>query len=247
LALALSVYEPPKPVCGKRCPASPLRRKPCLPTGGASETAADLTVLLSAGRLRDTVSDEPFLRGLPARAALLLLRRARRRAETRQPDIQARVVSELERLHGYERQRLAAVDPPADAFATLLAALADAAPEESGRRVLRHLFYHLGRWIYLMDACDDLKDDAESGAYNPVAARFGLTDGQWTPEARGLAGETAALSRWEMASAVALLPEAPALPVIENIVLQGLPFVEARVLAGTWKTRNRRARDERPV
>ena len=37
----------------------------------------------------------------------------------------------------------------------------------------RQLLYHLGRWIYLIDAQDDLEEDAQAGRYNPVAARFG--------------------------------------------------------------------------
>ena len=40
-------------------------------------------------------------------------------------------------------------------------------------RVLGQLLYHLGRWIYLIDAQDDLEEDRESGNYNAVAARFG--------------------------------------------------------------------------
>ena len=50
------------------------------------------------------------------------------------------------------------------------------------RRVLEQILYHLGRWVYLVDAADDLKKDAASGNYNPVALRYGLKDGVWTPE-----------------------------------------------------------------
>ena len=49
---------------------------------------------------------------------------------------------------------------------------------------MEQILYHLGRWIYLIDGADDLKKDAESGNYNPVALRYGLTDGTWTPESR---------------------------------------------------------------
>ena len=42
------------------------------------------------------------------------------------------------------------------------------------QRILEQILYHLGRWVYLIDAADDLKKDAESGNYNPVALRYGL-------------------------------------------------------------------------
>lgn len=48
-------------------------------------------------------------------------------------------------------------------------------------RVLEQILYHLGRWVYLVDAADDLRKDAAEGAYNPVALRFAITDGAWTP------------------------------------------------------------------
>ena len=52
------------------------------------------------------------------------------------------------------------------------------------RRVLEQMLYHLGRWVYLVDAADDLQKDAVSGNYNPVALRYGLRDGKWDEESR---------------------------------------------------------------
>lgn len=66
------------------------------------------------------------------------------------------------------------MDQAADAFAVLLERSADQVEHEVQRRVLAQMLYHLGRWIYLIDAADDLKKDARSGNYNPVALRFGL-------------------------------------------------------------------------
>lgn len=49
------------------------------------------------------------------------------------------------------------MDRAADAFAALLAGAAEEEPDPVRRRVLEQLLYHLGRWIYLVDAADDLK------------------------------------------------------------------------------------------
>ena len=40
---------------------------------------------------------------------------------------------------------------------------AEGVEEPVRRRVLEQILYHLGRWVYLIDAADDLKKDAESG------------------------------------------------------------------------------------
>ncbi|MDR2670321.1 MAG: DUF5685 family protein [Oscillospiraceae bacterium] len=234
LALALSLYEAPARPGRRRCPTHPFRRRPCLASGEAMRAAADLTVLLTYHKWRDTVQDESGLTALAARLGGRLLRGACRKAAARRPETAAEVVRALTDLRTLEEARTPAIDPPADAFARLLASLGDLAPEESGRRVLRRLLYHLGRWIYLMDACQDLPADTAKGRYNPVAARYRIADGALTGEARASLGETALCSRREMELALSLLPDTPDTPVVANIILDGLPHTEAQVLSGRW-------------
>lgn len=74
--------------------------------------------------------------------------------------------------------------PAADAFAALLAGAAEEEPDPVRRRVLEQLLYHLGRWIYLVDAADDLKKDVKSGSYNPLVYRFHAECGTLTAEDR---------------------------------------------------------------
>ena len=78
-------------------------------------------------------------------------------------------------LHGRARRT-----PSPGCLQSAAAAVADPVR----RRVLEQMLYHLGRWVYLVDAADDLKEDAASGNYNPVALRYGLPDGDWTEESR---------------------------------------------------------------
>ncbi|MDO4486238.1 MAG: DUF5685 family protein [Bacillota bacterium] len=37
---------------------------------------------------------------------------------------------------------------------------------------LSEIGYHMGKWIYLIDAADDIEENIESGAYNPLLYRF---------------------------------------------------------------------------
>ncbi|MCL2747372.1 MAG: DUF5685 family protein [Oscillospiraceae bacterium] len=245
LALAMAACDDPGECTRKRCPANPFSKRPCL-AGTAFDHASDLAVLLFISRLRDTVKDETFLRGLPSRLGLLAYARAGRRAAKRQPAYNAHVAQSLDRLRLCEQEHTRAIDPPADAFASLLSGLAGAIPDEAGRRILGRMLYHLGRWIYLIDACDDLADDAKAGRYNPIAARFMLEGGAWTPEAKSAVRETAQLSRREIEAALQLMPETRLWPVLENIFVLGLPSVEEQVLGGSFQKRRNRPH-ERPV
>lgn len=40
------------------------------------------------------------------------------------------------------------------------------------RKALAKIGYHLGKWIYLIDAADDIEENIESGSYNPLIYRF---------------------------------------------------------------------------
>lgn len=227
--LALLLWEPEERFapCRGRCCANPLRKLPMCPDSGALELAADESVILAWWKLRDSVQDEGFFRGLPARALSAVLWPAYRRAARRRPEFDRTVGRCLKELLELEREGCTSLDRTADAFARLLR---DAAPREGSRgRVLSQLLYHLGRWIYLADARDDLEEDKLSGRYNPVAARYGP------------AGDDAALrltmdhSLEQIGAALQLGDFGCRRELLENIVYLGLPLVERAVFDGSWK------------
>ncbi|MDO4546093.1 MAG: DUF5685 family protein, partial [Bacillota bacterium] len=48
---------------------------------------------------------------------------------------------------------------------------------------LAKIGYHLGKWIYLIDAVDDIEENIQSGAYNPLIYRFSYDAGNESAEA----------------------------------------------------------------
>lgn len=226
--LALLLWEPEETFtpCRGRCHVDPLRKLPMCPDSPALELAADESVVLSWWKLRDSVRDNGFFGGLPARTLSVLLGPAYRKAARRRPEFDRTVRGCLEELTALEKESCPSLDRTADAFARLLRG---AAPDDGERgRVLSQLLYHLGRWIYLADARDDLEEDKLSGRYNPVAARYG-------PK-----GDDGAL-RLTMDNSLELVGAALQLgefgcrkPLLENIVYLGLPAVEKAVFDGSW-------------
>ena len=106
------------------------------------------------------------------------------------------------------------------------------------------LLYHLGRWVYLVDAADDLRADIKSGGYNPLALRFTPKDGALTPADSEVLALTLDGSVRAMAAAFELLPETKYTPVLRAAVYEGLYAVGAAVLHGTFRKRQRR---EEPI
>jgi len=233
------------PRCGssdRHCVVHPIRKRPCACESEALDTAADLSVILLWWQLQDGIADHGFFRGLKYRAASLLLRRAYRKASVRQPSFDENTRLRLDELSRLEREICPAVDPPADCFARLLAHASESEPDPTRRLVLAQLLYHLGRWIYLVDAADDLKKDLRQGNYNPVALRFSHAEGVLTEESREELGRTLDQSVRMMAAAFELADFGEYEKVIESTVYAGLYLVGAAVLNGTFH--QKRTRDK---
>ncbi|MCI9155610.1 MAG: hypothetical protein HFF44_01565 [Lawsonibacter sp.] len=227
--LTLLLWEPEDAFtpCRGRCHANPLRKMPMCPNSSALDLAAAESLVLAWWKLRDDLRDNGLWKRLPAWTISLALGPAYRKAARRCPEFDRAVQGCLEELSALEREGCSSLDRTADTFARLLQS---AAPQDGERgRVLSQLLYHLGRWIYLADAQDDLEEDKLAGRYNPVSARYGPM------------GDPEALAR-TMNHSLALVGAALQLgefgcrkPLLENIVYLGLPLVQRAVFDGSWK------------
>lgn len=219
------------------CPARPWCKKPCVPDDAAMRYAADLTVLLSYWKLRDAYWDG---RRLTAGAGLAFYRRAYRKAAARQPEADGAFAEHLAALRRLEEGKCASIDRAADAFASLLRVCASFAEDEARRRTLELLLYHVGRYLYLTDALEDLPHDLRRGNYNPLRYRYALQDGALTQADRAAFTDTVEASIDMAASALALLPTREE-EVLHNIIYEGLPAVLHSVAAGTFRKRGQKA------
>lgn len=203
LAMLLSpADEPSCEYC--RCIAHPLKKRCTACKSPALSTAAARSIVLAWWQLGDHIADKRFFASLKYRFARLFLRGAYKKAKQTASAFDSTVERNLKALHSLERQRCASIDEAAEPFAALMAGIAEDIPEERQSRVLRQLFYHMGRWIYLIDAADDLKHDNESGNYNPLRYRYGIECGGLTQEARDALAATLDQSIRQMAAAYAL-------------------------------------------
>ena len=226
--------------CEKRCMVHPFQKRPCGEPTAALDTAADYSVILTWWQLRDGVADHGFWGGMKYRFASRLLRRAYRKARAAQPAFDENTRVHLEELAALEKERCMSIDRPADTFARLLSGAADSIGDPVRRRVLQQMFYHLGRWIYLTDAADDLKKDLKSGSYNPLALRFSLEEGKLTQESQQELAATMDRSVEMMAAAFELLDFGDWAGIIRSVVYEGLYAVGNAVLGGTFRKRLKR-------
>ena len=229
LALLLAPPEGERITRCHRCHVPPFRRREMCGQSPALETAAEESVILSYWKLMDSARDDGPVRGLSARLLALLLRGDYRRAARSRPEFDLRVREHLEELHRLEEENCPSLDRTADQFARLLSAAAPKSGQRVRDRAMEQLLYHLGRWIYLVDARDDLEEDRRRGSYNPLLARFpqGVDDG-WLQT-------TLTHSLNLMGSALSLLELGRQQALVENVIYLGLPTVQKCVFDGSWK------------
>ncbi len=234
LAILLSEREE-GPVHYGRCAAHPVHGRDRLESTEALVLAADESVIMAYWQARDGVEDHDWFHGLKYRGASAVLEGAYRKAAKARPAFDASTRRQLMALAELERANCPSMDRAADTFAVLLQGAAQAVDEPVRRRVLEQMLYHLGRWVYLVDAADDLKKDAAAGTYNPVALRYGLAKGIWTEEARESFAATLDHSIHMMATAFELWDFGVWTPVLKTTLYAGLFRVGKAVLEGTFR------------
>ena len=183
--LALLLWEPEERFtpCTGRCCANPAVKKPMCPDSPALELAARESMILAWWKLRDSVSDNGFWKGMSARSVALTVRTAYRRAANICPDFDRAAREQLALLAQLERENCPSMDRAADAFAGLLRAAAPKSGDPVRDRALEQLLYHLGRWIYLIDARDDLAEDLARRPVQSHRRPVRGTGGRRSPEA----------------------------------------------------------------
>lgn len=238
--LAMLLEKEPCECCKKGCMVHPIAKRPCVGCSTALDTAADLSVILTWWQVQDGIADHGFFGGLKYRAAALLLRRAYRKARKNRPDFDEHTQKCLQELSAMEKEHCASIDAVADTFARLLAGASGGESDAVRRRVLEQMLYHLGRWIYLVDAADDLKKDLKSGSYNPLPLRYELQGDALTQESRQELAGTMDQSIRVMAAAFELADFGDYTAIIEGVVYEGLYVVGSAVLDGTFHKRKKR-------
>mgnify|MGYP003304105844 CR=1 FL=1 len=219
--------------CPSRCSFNPAKRCLKAQNTAAIDRAADIGTLLTYYKLKDTIADEGFGKRLGALCALPFAAAARKKAAARYPDADRAVAAMMTAQAALETAQTDSIDRAAEPFALLLQTLAaQVAADDSQRRVLERFGYCLGRWVYLTDAVDDLPEDLKRGRYNPYIRARDITDADGVVATRQYAAETLNACLAECIAAYNLLDIRRFDGILRNILEQGMPHTQKRVIAG---------------
>ena len=164
-------------------------------------------------------------------AKKLFFQKGHKRVQKRYPAIYELTKRNMERQQVLEREGVQSVDRAADATATMLAELSNELLGEKKTEDTYALFYHLGKWIYLIDALDDYDKDKKKGAYNAFLMEYGEESREALLKNRGK--DVAFFFQtvfYEIAERLKKIPMAFNRDLIDNVLLRGLPQETKRVM-----------------
>ena len=152
-----------------RCTCNPLKKcKFATDSGDAYRKAAAFSMISVYYKIIDDIQDSGFFKKLLCRIIKPFFSHQRKKAADKYPDMDKAVSDMMKMQYDAEHSEKPSVDMSAHPTALMLAAVLSAeAHDEIQKRVLYEFGYQIGRWIYLVDAADDIEKDIKSNGFNP--------------------------------------------------------------------------------
>ena len=159
----------------RRCIAHPLKKRAMMERNSELDFCAYAAALLTYHKLSDDIADERGAKRTLARLTRPMARSMRKKALRRGglSELDAHISECLSRLSDFEASKKPSVDDPADIFGELLSKIVSEGFEGAERKIAESIGYHVGKWIYITDALDDLPKDLEKDRYNPFILLYG--------------------------------------------------------------------------
>ncbi len=159
--LLTGLYEPGVTCESRRCVVHPVQKHQER-RSSVTDYVADMNVLMAYYKCIDDWRDE---HKLAKKAYANGIKKCVKRIEQMYPKKVVVIKEQLDRLSKLENEEESNIDKVSECFALLMAEII-AMKDDEWQATLRALGYNLGKFVYLLDAYDDLEGDIKKGRYN---------------------------------------------------------------------------------
>ena len=231
LILLSSLYEPQEHAGKGRCLTHPLKARAYV-CSDLCAYCADMTVLLAYYKALDDRTDDHSLRGKVGAAAL---QKPFARVREQYPDKVGRIAGYISAINAYETEGGEDIDVPVNLSGKMLGEVFRYRDDAWGDD-LQALGEGLGRFVYLMDAYDDLASDLKKGRFNALRNFHGDSDFEAFCE------DTLLMLIAECTSVFETLPLEKHLPILRNVLYSGV-WMKYRLKTGKAKRKQNRNKE----
>ena len=162
IVILTALYKLDSDITYERCIANPLKKKMRI-VNEITEYAASMNILLSYYKLEDNLYDD---NGIKDKLAYELYKGKLKKAYEKYPQKTEYIKQQLGNLRELEKQESKSIDKVSNTFGNLMGEIFVYKKDEYEQN-LRNIGFNLGKYIYILDAYEDLEEDNKKGRYNP--------------------------------------------------------------------------------
>lgn len=167
IMLLSSLYDTQDEVTESRCVVHPIQKHQ-VRLNKFSEYASDMNVILAYYKALDDWSDE---RKVTSVFFAKMLQKSDHKVAEKYPDKTNLIFDMLEKIHNCEKMNITDIDKVSGYFGNIMAEIF-CYQEDNWAGNLRQIGFFLGKFIYIMDAYDDIEKDIKEGNYNPLKDKY---------------------------------------------------------------------------
>lgn len=229
--LLSALYEPVTCRMQSGCVLHPVGKKKYL-SNQIIDYVADMNVLLSYYKCQDDWKDEKNLFKLSYGATL---KNQAKKVEMKYPHKAKKIKLALNTIYDLENMGDTNIDKLSNAFGDIMAEILDVSMNDLNVRdknqygdmwkaELKNLGFNLGKFIYIMDAFDDVEKDIKKDNFNPFTESFmrGVEDELAMREFESYVERLLMMCASDMAKSYERLPIIHEIAILRNIIYSGI-------------------------
>lgn len=190
-----------------------------------------ISMIILYYKLVDNIRDNKFIKKILTCLLYPIVRIYHKKAIKRHFELDEIIKNEIERQNKVEKEKCKNIDIASNPTSVMLGKIFSAGEyEENQKRVLQHLGFCIGRYIYILDAVEDFSKDYKSGSYNTFVLRY--IDNNYEDLDDFKFKVTSILNRTlsEIINTYELLQVKSNKEILDNIIFEGLELEKQRVI-----------------
>lgn len=145
------------------CVLNPIKKKAVVQPNALMEKLVDANIMLCYHKAKDGIEDKD---GVKYKALRKVLKKPYGKAKSANPQLHKLIDRFSVEQNKTEKAKIASIDRAADPFASMLRDLPQTLLDKTDDNI-KVLCYNIGKFVYLIDALDDLAEDFKHKRYNP--------------------------------------------------------------------------------
>lgn len=207
------------------CFANPFIKRLCF-TDINFDFIAGAALILIYNKINDDIADAGFLKGMKKRISRLFLKNSFKKASHSYPHIADVVSEQMKKQSNLEKENCKTIDRASEPTAVMLSVIASCISDRPEQKaILKRFGYLLGRYIYIVDAYDDIERDFKNNSFNPLVIGNSAVNDLDMTEINKRVSDSINFTLGALSDSYVLLDIKQFKPILDNIVYVGLKNV----------------------